>query len=384
MIANLMQTVKESEHKPEETNRIIWSHESEIGPIFVIFAGIHGNETAGIQACEHVAKSLSSMKQESIQGSVYMISGNMDAIEQGVRYIDLDLNRIWADLDSDELSDSVEWDQALEIRNIIHELIGRYSEEMKEIYFIDLHTTSAKSCAFIPFNDTLENRKIALRFPVPQILGIEESIRGTLLSYINDLGYPAIGFEAGSHYDPLSVERTEAFIWLYLDYINIFNQDITRLRRLEEKLRPESDIPIKYYEINHHYIVNDSQTFRMKKGYTNFDRVSRGDFLAYDNFQRIHSPVSGFIFMPLYQEKGNDGFFILRERSPFWLQMSSIFRDSFLNNYLQYLPGVEKFEPGAYIVNLRIARFFVKEIFHLLGYRVIRKDEGTLICYKRM
>ncbi|MBO6587344.1 MAG: succinylglutamate desuccinylase/aspartoacylase family protein [Gracilimonas sp.] len=380
-----MHIEKETEQKKDDTSRIIWSHEAEVGPIFVVFAGVHGNETAGINACKQIANSLESMKGD-IQGSVYMISGNKTAIEEGVRYIDFDLNRIWNELDSgsEELRESAEWKEALEIREIIKGLIGRYSDDMKEVYFIDLHTTSAKSCAFIPFNDTLENRRIALRFPVPQILGIEESIHGTLLSYINDLGYPAIGFEAGSHTDPLSIERTEAFLWIYLDYVNIVNLGIKKLRHLEEKLRPESDIPIKYYEINHHYMVEDPEVFRMKKGYVNFDSVRKGDFLAYDDYKRILAPVSGFIFMPLYQKKGNDGFFILKGRSPFWLEISSIFRDSFLNNYLHYLPGVEEFQPGAYSVNLTIARFFVKEIFHLLGYRVIRKDENRLICYKRI
>ncbi|MGN8224728.1 succinylglutamate desuccinylase/aspartoacylase family protein [Gracilimonas sp. BCB1] len=381
-----MHTEQETEQKPKnDIERIIWSHKSEVGPIFVIFAGVHGNETAGLEACEHIAAALEARKDE-IQGSVYMIRGNKKAIQEEVRYIDFDLNRIWNNLDSgaNELSESAEWEEAHELKELINHIIGRYSDDMKEIYFIDLHTTSAKSCAFIPFNDTLENRRIALRFPVPQILGIEESIHGTLLSYINDLGYPAIGFEAGSHTDPLSVERTEAFLWIYLDFVSIVNLEIKKLRQLEEKLRPEAKIPIKYYEINHHYLVEDPELFRMKKGYVNFDSVRKGGFLAYDKNQRIEAPVSGFIFMPLYQKKGNDGFFILKGRSPFWLEMSSIFRDSFINNYLHYLPGVEELEPGTYTVNLTIARFFVKEVFHLLGYRVIRKDENKLICYKRV
>ncbi|MDR9415433.1 MAG: succinylglutamate desuccinylase/aspartoacylase family protein [Gracilimonas sp.] len=378
-----MQT-KEELKQLDDKGRIIWSHQTEVGPIMVIFAGVHGNEKAGLHACKKIARSLSTMTDQ-IQGSVYMIKGNSKAIELGVRYLDIDLNRIWDDLQSgsEELSNTAEWNEALEIRNTIHHLIEDYDEDMKEIYFIDLHTTSAESCAFIPFNDTLENRKIAIRFPVPQILGIEESIHGTLLSYINDLGFPAIGFEAGSHDNPVSIERSVAFIWLYLDYIDIVNLNFKKVCELEEILRPDTDIPITYYEINHHYLVKQNHTFKMKKGYNNFDSVQKGDLLAYDQATSVHAPVSGFIFMPLYQEKGNDGFFILKERSPFWLEISSIFRDSFINEYLEYLPGVDKFQEGAYIVNLSIAQFFVKEIFHLLGYRVIRKDENRLICYKR-
>lgn len=365
--------------------RIIWSHKADIGPVIVIFSGIHGNETAGIYACKRLANKLSKNRDE-MEGSVFMISGNRKAIKKGFRYLDRDLNRIWNEIHKfGQLfsTNDQEWDEALEILDSINEIIEKYKSTNREIHFIDLHTTSADSSSFILFNDTLENRNIAKWFPVPQILGIEESIHGTLLSYINDFGYPAIGFEAGGHTDPASTERTEAFLWLYFHYTDVINLDQANLHVYEGMLREKSNVDDQYYEINYHHVVEDALKFRMKKGFKNFDAIRKGELLAYEDSEPVHAPVSGLIFMPLYQKKGNDGFFILKGRSPLWLELSTFFRDSFINRYLHLLPGVEKKEEGYFTVNLNVARFLVKEIFHLLGYRVIRRDENTLNCYKR-
>ncbi|MDR9418006.1 succinylglutamate desuccinylase/aspartoacylase family protein [Gracilimonas sp.] len=369
-----------------DIERIIWSHESKVGPIIVVFAGIHGNELAGVHACENISEEISGM-EENLQGSLYLISGNQKAIKKGVRYLDRDLNRIWNDVTDQESkegqSDVKEWEEAVGILQVLNTIIEEKKNLGREIYFIDLHTTSAESCAFILFNDTLENRKSASLFPVPQILGIEETIHGTLLSFINDLGYPAIGFEAGSHTDPLSVRRIEAFLWLFLHFNQLLKLEQQKYHEYESTLRGTPDALNKYYEITCHYFVNEARDFTMKKGYQNFDPIQKGELLAYDSKEPVYAPTSGLIFMPLYQSKGNDGFFILKGRSPIWLEISVIFRDSIINRYLHLLPGVEKLDETSFVVDLKVARFFVKNIFHLLGYRVIKKDEHTLICYKR-
>mgnify|MGYP000585962796 CR=1 FL=1 len=371
----------------EPLDRIIWSHKNDVGPVVIILSGIHGNELAGLKASERLARKLSASK-EKLKGSVYMISGNLQAIQKGVRFVDRDLNRLWGDIEKypsveDEKDQSVEWKEAEELLQVLESIVDQHRYINQEISFIDLHTTSVNSCAFILFNDTLENRKSAAYFPVPQILGIEETIHGTLLSYINDLGYPAIGFEAGRHQDESSVKRTEAFLNLYLHHMNFYPLDLQQVHFYEDKMKDRSEIDDKYYEITYHHYVEDASKFKMKEGYLNFDRVQKGDLLAYNKDQPIYAPKNGRIFMPLYQAKGNDGFFILKGRSPFWLEISSLFRDSFVNKYLHLLPGVDQEGEISYTVDLKVARFFVKEIFHLLGYRVIKKDPNTLICYKR-
>jgi hypothetical protein len=152
---------------------------------------------------------------------------------------------------------------------------------------------------------------------------------------------------------------------------------------MKEGLKRHLKVPDVYYEIRYHKPVVDPEEFQMISGFQNFDQVEKNDPLAYDNDQLVRAPVSGRIFMPLYQKAGEDGFLIIREVSAFWLELSAILRNSFIHSLLRFLPGVSSDDRQRYHVDLTVARYLVKELFHLLGYRVLKKDQNTLICYRR-
>ena len=59
-----------------------------------------------------------------------------------------------------------------------------------------------------------------------------------------------------------------------------------------------------------HHVI-DNTKFRMEPGYINFQHIEAGLVLATENGQPVKAPVSGNIFMPLYQNQGADGFFII-------------------------------------------------------------------------
>lgn len=380
----------ESEKEINTHHRIRWALQGKKeGSVIVLFVGIHGNEKAGVQAADNLFTNLKE-KERELNGSVYVITGNIPALEMGVRFIDTDLNRLWeiphgisGRRSSNGLSSTAEYSESREIKDCITHIIHENSHTAEDFVFADLHTTSSKSCGFILLNDTLENRELARKFPLPQILGIEENIYGTLLSYINNLGYKAIGFEAGAHHDEISVERSEAFLELLLHNTNVKKVDEASIHELSEQMHCIDDIPETYYEIRYHKLLDDPSEFKMMSGFQNFDRVEKNTPLAYEREQLIVAPVSGRIFMPLYQNKGHDGFLIIREVSDFWLELSAYFRNSFLHNLLKYLPGVAVAGKRSFEVDLTVARYLVRNIFHLLGYRVVQKDEDTLICHKR-
>ena len=193
----------------------------------------------------------------------------------------------------------------------------------------------------------------------------------------------SLGFEAGAHTNVDSIKRSEAFLWLALHWIEAVPLNMDEVKHYEKVLQVYPNVPDSYYEVSYHKMIKDPEEFEMLEGYLNFDRVEKGELLAYEKGEQIKAPVSGRIFMPLYQKIGNDGFLIIKEVAPFWLKLSALMRKSFLHKILHWLPGVIKDSPNSYLVDLRVARFLVKNIFHLLGYRVIEKDEHTLICYKR-
>lgn len=383
----------ETQHKNTVTPKRIQhaGADSSDGSVVVLFTGIHGNETAGVQAVENVLKKLSA-NGESAGGSLYAITGNLEALARGVRYVDTDLNRLWEmynterdfslSMEEDEKT-PVEYLESLRIKSAIEEILEKHNHNRQKFIFADLHTTSSESCAFILLNDSLANREIARKFPVPQILGIEENIHGTLLSYINNLGYKAIGFEAGAHTSQKSVQRSEAFIELLLHNTGVMLLDEPELRKCEEIISAYSDVPDTYFEIRYHHHIDDAEHFNMIAGFNNFDEVEEGISLAYDDGALIRAPKSGRIFMPLYQKRGNDGFMIIDEVSPFWLTLSAWLRQSFIHSILRFLPGVKKKDSQTYEVNRDVAMFFVKEVFHLLGYRVTEKDIKRYVCYRR-
>jgi predicted deacylase len=378
----------ESEKVIGKHRRIRWALKGQkSGPVLVLFAGIHGNEKAGLIAADHL---FGSLQEQDLKGSVYVITGNIPALELGVRFIDTDLNRLWEIPDGvtenrskNGIASTSEYSQSREIKECIHQIIEANRDHTDEFVFADLHTTSSKSCGFILLNDTLANRELARKFPLPQILGIEENIYGTLLSYINNLGYKAIGFEAGAHHDEISINRSEAFLELLLHNTGVRKIDERSIQKLSERMQCPADIPETYYEIRYHKLLDDPAKFKMMSGFQNFDRIEKNTPLAYEREQLIVAPVSGRIFMPLYQNKGHDGFLIIREVSAFWLELSAYFRNSFLHNILKYLPGVSVSGERSFEVDLTVARYLVKNIFHLLGYRVVQKDDDTLICHKR-
>lgn len=385
-----MQKTELRDNKLNNNQRIRWSIESgKKGPVVVLFVGIHGNEPAGTIAVDQIAAKLADQPKE-LTGAVYAISGNIQALDLGVRFIDTDLNRMWEVFQSGKESilkngtySSVEYRESVEIKETLELIFQKNKKKSTDFVFADLHTTSSQSCAFILLNDTISNREIARKFPVPQILGIEENIHGTLLSYINNMGYKAIGFEAGSHEDELSIERSEAFLWLLLHNSGVLTLSESEKAHFGESIQAHDDVPDTYYEVLYHKRVDDPAEFNMITGFQNFDLIDEGAPLAYEYGKLIKAPRSGRIFMPLYQKEGHDGFLIVQKVSPVWLELSATLRNSSIHNFLRFLPGVSVNDERSYLVDLRVARFLVKEIFHLFGYRVSEIDSETLICYRR-
>jgi len=385
-----MQKTDLEKYTDYEYDRILWQCTGESpGPVIVIFVGIHGNEPAGIQAVKKIKEKITG-ENKKIRGSVYAITGNIKALNLGLRFIDTDLNRLWESFYSENRNNgkehykgTAEFGEIQEIEKSIKFIIEKHHENTEEFIFTDIHTTSADSCSFILFNDTLTNRALARKFPAPQILGIEEYIKGTLLSYINNLGFTAIGFEAGAHADRESVLRSESFIWLVMYYCGLLDLTDEEIEDYQESLKTEPKVPGSYFEIVYHHYVEEPYEFKMKSGFENFDIIQKDQPLAYEKGELIKAPVSGRIFMPLYQKTGNDGFFIINEVSAFWLKFSAYLRRSFMHRLLRYLPGVKLLSENSLEIDLRVAKFLVSDIFHLLGYRIIKKDEHTLICFKR-
>lgn len=368
--------------KSVSVDRIINRIEGEQkGPTIVFFAGIHGNETAGVLALKEELDKLAK-ETKNIKGTVYGVSGNLQALGANKRYLDQDLNRMWINGNlnprKENCSDVSETAEIQEIHGLLENILNT---EAPPFYFMDLHTTSSKTLPFITINDATINRKFSRLFPVPVVLGIEEYLNGPLLSYINEMGYVSIGFESGQHDEKEAVHNAKAFIGLVLLYAGCYGfGDFPELKIHYDLLSNAADGNDEMFEVIHLHRIRDNEPFKMLHGFESFQKVKKGTVVAKSGKQDIKFRHNAHIFMPLYQKRGREGFFVIKRIRPLFLKASLILRKLKLDNVLTFLPGIKWKDKskGILIVNLRVAKFLARPIFHLLGYRNRQLDEDHL------
>lgn len=345
---------------------------------------IHGNEPAGVKAARRVLPKLREA-EAALCGEVVFLCGNTRALQRNVRYIDVDLNRQWKIHEEARGPVPSPSSEALEHDEILKTLQAVVKQARGELYFLDLHTTSARGEPFATVGDTLRNRRFALQIPITIVLGLEEQIEGTLLEYLNNLGAVTLGFEGGQHESESAVDHHEAVIWNAivaagnLQPANVF--DLEHYRALLKQACGGSRV----IEVRYRHGITAADNFAMEPGFENFQPVSKGQFLAKDRTGAIMARETGLILMPLYQPLGDDGFFLAREVKRFWLRLSFVLRVLKLGNHVQLLPGVrrDKVNANVLIINTRIARLVPLQIFHLLGYRKLRWSDEFLVVSRR-
>lgn len=290
----------------------------EKGPVLISLAGIHGNELSGIYALQRVFEQLHFYKPP-FKGSFIGISGNLPAINQGKRYISVDLNRQWFADKVNQIESSPKYllsiSEDIEQKNLL--TLFRYiirKHGIENISLLDLHTTSGKGSAFCISNDHEKAKNLAHQLHVPVIIGLEKVIVGTTMNYFTNLGLPAFGFEAGQHTDWHSVLRTEAAIWLTLVNIGcIDKKDVPLFDFYNHVLSNLSAVGSAFMELKYRHAITPQHQFKMQAGYVNFQAIQKGELIASDIGGPIKSPVTGMILMPLYQKQGDDGFFIVKK-----------------------------------------------------------------------
>jgi succinylglutamate desuccinylase len=332
-----------------------------------------------------------------VAGRIIAFAGNMSALKAGRRFVDRDLNRAWtperlASLRSDEHEDHTVEDR--EQVELLWEIEGVLRAADGPVYALDLHTTSGPGGIFSAFTDSLPHRAFAASFPVPMIFGLEELVDGTLLNLLSEHGIVALTIETGQHDEPEAIDRAEAAIWIAIVSAGLLPErlvpgllperlvpEVTEARKL---LARDSQYVPRALEMRYKRDVEPGDGFRMTPGYRNFQRVQEGDVVASDAEGDVVLGESGRLLMPLYQEQGEDGFFLVREFPPFWMGVSMVLRRAELSRVAHWLPGVSRVEgrQDEVVVDKRIARYFARQLFHLLGFRQL-EDAGEKLLMRR-
>ena len=294
------------------------------GPLLLVFGGMHGNEPAGVEAIEIVCKMLEveHIRNEAFcySGSFVGIVGNRQAFEQKERFIDRDLNRSWTSENVDRIVQvpaSQLGGEDLEIKEILDTVRGLIQElRPSKLIVLDLHTTSSFGGIFsIPTEDQ-ESLAIAKALHAPVIKGMLTGIRGTVLHYFTTdnmgINTTTLAFESGQHQEPKSVNRAVAAVINCMRTIGAI--DPTHVEHQHDKILIEYSKALpKVARLVSKYSIPAKSSFKMMPGFTNFQEVREGQALAYSDDEEVYCPADGLILMPLYQKRGEDGFFLVQE-----------------------------------------------------------------------
>ncbi|MEP7011597.1 MAG: succinylglutamate desuccinylase/aspartoacylase family protein [Acidobacteriota bacterium] len=361
------------------------------GPLVIATGGMHGNEPSGARAILRLFETLQAAAP-AFRGRILGLSGNLAALNRGERFLDRDLNRAWRPERLAALEGARPEDLTGEDRELVElggEIQAALGSRTGAAVFLDLHTTSSDSAPFAIVSDSRVNRRLAQALGVPILLGLEESLEGTLLNYVNQLGHVAIGFEAGQHQAPESVARQEAALWLTLVSTGCLTENEARRvgdlpARRALLLESTRGLPLAL-ELRHRHAIRPEDDFAMNPGFKNFFPIQKGTVVAHDRGGDVRAEEGGYLFMPLYQKLGDDGYFLVRRVHPFWLGVSTVLRTLRVDRLLPLLPGVRSVEgrTDALRLDTRIARGFALDVCHLLGFRKESHDGPRLLVERR-
>jgi predicted deacylase len=356
------------------------------GPTLVVIGGMHGNEPGGAGAAKRVLERLSRDDVE-VTGEVIALAGNLAGLRVGRRYQMKDLNRQWSDERVSALRAQAEADDDAEDREqraLLAAIETAIARARGPVYVADLHTTSAPGIPFVITGDTLAQRKLAVAFPLPVVLGLEEQLDGALSEYWTRRGCITFAVEGGQHHDPASVDSLAAVLLVAVNATGVasgtLEEETSQARRLLAQRR--GDLP-HVMEVVSRHAISEGDRFSMEPGFRNLDRARAGQLLARDVRGEILAPRDGLVILPLYQPHGSDGFFWGREMSELRLRVSEVLRRLGVGRALRLLPGVrvrrDRAGTSRFVIDPRFARVYPAGMFQLLGYRRARPGKDGLV-----
>lgn len=262
------------------------------GPHAVIFSGTHGDEPSGVHAVHKLLFDFICQNKVLQRGKLTLVIANEEALRQDVRYISNNLNRIFLDTLADV--STYELRRAKELMPILKEAD----------YFLDLHSIRSETEPYAVIEEP--NIAFAKKLGIKHIAYdwakcCQGSAEGDTDNYAIKYGATSVTFEAGSHYE----------------YSSIFHATNTALRFLEVLEMLPQNTPINSEESFVYRLtkvkIKESEDFQYSKLYRNFQRISEGEIIAFENGNEIKADKNCFITLVNYPEKtrvGDDIFFL--------------------------------------------------------------------------
>ena len=287
----------------EELSRVIGCIEgSEPGPKVIALGGMHGNEPAGVIALQQVIENLKP-KSRHFKGAFLALRGNIQALQQGVRYIDEDMNRIWFPSIIEKIrrtsEENLESSERREIKSLLRILDDFMGDDSSQLtIFADLHSFSAHGSMFAitaPHKDHINLFAKLQRTTL--FLALKKRCCGAALSYYQDQGHVTFALEGGQHQAGVTVQNNAAALLAMLDEIGCLDTtDLPAFEQHEAYLADENKrLPAKV-ELVYQHMIENGDAFEMRPGYKNFQRVTEGRMVSYrSQWQKFRAQYDGLL-----------------------------------------------------------------------------------------
>lgn len=257
----------------------------EPGPRSLVLAGVHGDEHCGIEAFKELLPSL-----EIERGEVVFGYGNPRALEQGVRYTEANLNRMFFDEGlSEKEKSSYEYARAQSLK--------KYLDAADVL--LDIHSTSVPNSARFVICE--KNAKGVVPYlPVPLVVsGFDDVEPGGADYYMNINGKVGLCLEVGSHDDPEGARIARKSIVAFLKAQGHIKNDLV----VEEKQYVR--MFMKYY--------SQADKFRLNRSFENFERVLSGELIGIDGEREVRAPRDSVILFAHNGDGAGSEVFLLGE-----------------------------------------------------------------------
>jgi succinylglutamate desuccinylase len=238
------------------------------GPTSMILVGVHGNERCGLEALEKLLPKLAIKN-----GRVLIGYGNPIAIEQNVRFTEMNLNRSFKDtgLYSKDERVSYEYQRA--------QFLKTYLDQADVLLDIHASTTPNSQPFIICENNALE---IVKYLPFKLInSGFDKLHPGGTDGYMNNRGKIGICVECGYLGDSSSTQKAEESILAFL----IARGHTDGLLEITKQSHINFD-SIYFTKTN---------SFRLAKEFKDFEEIHAKQLIGIDGTEKIRAVESGII-----------------------------------------------------------------------------------------
>ncbi len=239
------------------------------GPTVVILGGVHGNETCGVEALPVLSK-------VSLQkGKLILLYGNPLAIEQNVRFVEYNLNRLFCVDDDvpDGAKQSYEYQRSRQLLPYLDQAD----------YCLDLHASFTPDSE--PFIICESNAQDFIKY-LPQnrvCYGFTRLEPGGSDGYMNNVGKIGVCVECGYLQDHASALAAVHSGRSFLQSLGMIAGDALRVNSAQQYLEA--------YEL--YYTKTDC--FRLTRSYQDFEVLKVDEIIGFDGHEAVISSVEQMI-----------------------------------------------------------------------------------------